>query len=56
MYSNPVHKDKLKHLISYLNSTLEYDSNHMIVFLEKLDEIRGTDWKKTFVNLYFLEN
>ena len=54
MYSNSIHKDKLSHLISYLNSTLDYNSNpyDCIVFLEKLDEIRGTDWKKTFIELH----
>ena len=53
-YANSVHSKKLSHLIKYLNSTLEYDSNpnDCVIFLEKLDKIRGTDWKKTFVELY----
>ena len=54
MYTSSVHKDKLAHLISYLNNTLDYDTNpyNCVVFLEKLDEIRKTDWKKTFIELH----
>jgi len=53
-YNNSVHKDKLSHLISYLTNNLEYDGNYYTCaeFLEKLDKIRGTDWSKTFVELY----
>ena len=52
-YTNSVHKDKVIHLINYLKLTLDYDSDphDCVVFLEKLDKIRGTDWKKTFVEL-----
>lgn len=52
-YTKSVHKDKISHLIKYLESTLDYDSNtdNGVMFLEKLDKIRGTDWKKTFVEL-----
>lgn len=52
-YANSVHSKKLSHLIKYLNSTLEYDinPNKCVTFLEKLDKIRGTDWRKTFVEL-----
>jgi organic radical activating enzyme len=54
MYTNSVHKDKLSHLINYLNNTLDYEDNCYLCidFLEKLDEIRGTDWKKTFIELH----
>jgi len=53
-YNNSVHKDKLSHLISYLTNNLEYEGNYYTCaeFLEKLDKIRGTDWSKTFVELY----
>ncbi len=52
-YANSVHSKKLSHLITYLNSTLEYDidPNKCVGLLEKLDKIRGTDWRKTFVEL-----
>ena len=54
MYTNSIHKDKLSHLISYLNNTLDYEDNCYLCvdFLEKLDEIRNTDWKKTFIELH----
>ena len=54
MYNSSIHKDKLMHLISYLTDNLDYEGNYYtcLDFLEKLDKIRGTDWSKTFVELY----
>ena len=54
MYENSIHKDKLLHLINYLNVHIDYDSNPYACaeFVEKLDKIRGTNWNKVFVNLH----
>jgi len=54
MYTSSVHKDKLAHLINYLNNNIDYENNpyNCTDFLEKLDEIRGTNWKETFIELH----
>jgi hypothetical protein len=55
MYNNSVHKDKIKHLVSYLTNNL--NNNQLLYkesadFLNKLDVLRGTDWPKTFKQLH----
>ena len=47
-------KIKVNHLIKYLQSNLEGDSVKLaecINVIDKLDKIRGTDWKRTFPKL-----
>ena len=53
-YNTSKHKDKISHLINYMNNNLDYDNNpySCVEFLEKLDEIRGTNWKETFIELH----
>jgi len=53
-YSTSKHKDKISHLVNYLNNNIDYDNNpySCVEFLEKLDKIRGTNWKETFVELH----
>ena len=55
MYNNSVHKDKIKHLVSYLTNNL--NNNQLLYkesadFLNRLDVLRGTDWPKTFKQLH----
>ena len=55
MYNSSIHKDKIKHLVSYLTNTL--NNNQLLYkesadFLNKLDGLRGTDWTKTFKQLH----
>jgi hypothetical protein len=44
------------HLINYLESHLDdYDEDmhkQFLYFCKKLDAVRGTSWKETFVDLY----
>lgn len=56
MYTNSIHIDKLciRQLVNYLHNNIDYDGNsyNCTDFLEKLDEIRGTNWKETFIELH----
>ena len=55
MYSASPYKQKILHLIKYLESNLNYEDKKSLELcfetLSKLDTIRGTDYKKTFPEL-----
>ena len=55
MYSASPYKQKILHLIKYLESNLNYEDIKSLELcfetLSKLDTIRGTDYKKTFPEL-----
>jgi MoaA/NifB/PqqE/SkfB family radical SAM enzyme len=55
MYSSSVYKQKLLHLINYLESNMDYENKESLDLcfetLSKLDNIRNTDYKKTFPEL-----
>ena len=55
MYSSSPYKQKLSHLINYLEANKDYEDKESLELcfetLSKLDKIRGTDYKKTFPEL-----
>lgn len=55
IYEKSKYRDKIKPIINYLRNNLDNDNKILTDstnFLAKLDKLRGTDWTKTFQQLY----